>query len=229
MMQRGLTKEKTLSIIELSAKDKLIRAAESLFAHKGIEATSLREIAVMAGQKNKNAVQYHFTDKKGLITAIWQRHASKLEAARTEYLSQFDDENKLTLDELVASIIYPISSKLDDPDGGRHYIQIMSRLITYSEVSLVELFDYIPDVTNEKIMIAVAPYVSHLSDAERLSRMLLIAGLIFHGLADYIHLTEDNNQFSSGFTQEEYIHSIRLIVKATILADQPEVNQEPKP
>ncbi len=208
-----------LNTVELSAKDKLIRAAEELFAKKGLGETSLREISTAAGQKNKNAVQYHFGDKKALIAAIWQRHAINIEASRIELLSGLASSDELTIDTLAQSIVLPVASKLNDPDGGRHYIQVMSRLISYSGVSLFELFEYVPDITNEKIMQAVNPYVGHLSDADKLARGLLIAGLLFHGLSDYIRLTERESPFSEMLSEEQFLKNIIRMVKAAIIAE----------
>lgn len=208
-----------MNYVELSAKDKLIRAAEELFAQKGFDATSLREIGVLAGQKNKNAVQYHFVDKKGLITAIWQRHAKATEEKRAELLRGVDASQSMDLDFLVESIVMPIACKLDDPDGGRHYIQIMSHLISYSSMSLIELFEYIPDITTDNIMQAVEPYAGHLSDADKLARMVLVAGVLFHGLADFIRLTEKKSQLGDSLNQEVYLKNMMSLVKAAFLAD----------
>ena len=41
-------------------RDQIIRAAEELFAARGIDGVSLREINRAAGQSNTGAVQYHF-------------------------------------------------------------------------------------------------------------------------------------------------------------------------
>ena len=203
--------------VSLTAKDRLIRAAEELFAQKGFDATSLREISVLAGQKNKNAVQYHFVDKKGLITAIWQRHALTIEKSRSAMLASVDPAAEMELDFLVQSIVLPIAYKLNDNDGGRHYIQIMSHLISYSGMSLIELFDYIPDITSESIMKSVEPYAGHLSRSQKMSRMVLVAGLIFHGLADFIRLTEERSQLKALLDQEEYLRNLMGLVKAAFL------------
>lgn len=52
-------------------KIRLILVGEALFAERSIESVSLREIAVGAGNRNNNAVQYHFGDKDGLVQAIF--------------------------------------------------------------------------------------------------------------------------------------------------------------
>ena len=71
-------------------KQLLIAAGEHLFGLRGLDATSLREIAAVAGQSNSNVVQYHFGGKAGLIQAILVSRAIQLEAVRAESLQQLN-------------------------------------------------------------------------------------------------------------------------------------------
>ena len=51
-------------------RSRLIRTALELFADRGLDNVSLREIGVAAGQGNNAAVQYYFGDRDGLLKAI---------------------------------------------------------------------------------------------------------------------------------------------------------------
>lgn len=64
------------------SKSQLILAGERLFADRGVEGTSLREIAAAAGHGNNNAVRYHFGSKDGLIQAIFRYRVAQLEPIR---------------------------------------------------------------------------------------------------------------------------------------------------
>ena len=55
-------------------REKLLRAAEHLFARHGLD-VPIREIHALAGQKNASAIQYHFGSKEELVQAIIERHA----------------------------------------------------------------------------------------------------------------------------------------------------------
>ena len=55
-------------------REKLIRAAEYLFARSGLD-VPIREIHERAGQRNASAIHYHFGSKQELIKAILDRHA----------------------------------------------------------------------------------------------------------------------------------------------------------
>ncbi len=73
-----------------STKELLIVTGELLFGRSGINGVSLREIGVAAGQTNSNVVQYHFRDKRGLISAIMNDRLYRLEAVRCERLQQLE-------------------------------------------------------------------------------------------------------------------------------------------
>jgi AcrR family transcriptional regulator len=55
-------------------REKLLRAAEHLFARHGLD-VPIREIHALAGQKNASAIQYHYGSKEELVQAIIDRHA----------------------------------------------------------------------------------------------------------------------------------------------------------
>ncbi|WP_459980028.1 helix-turn-helix domain-containing protein, partial [Mycobacterium avium] len=48
----------------------LIEVAERLFAGRGIEAVTLKEIQQAAGQSNASVIRYHFGSRDGLIRAL---------------------------------------------------------------------------------------------------------------------------------------------------------------
>ncbi|MDP9051955.1 MAG: CerR family C-terminal domain-containing protein [Acidobacteriota bacterium] len=62
-------------------REKLLDVAGRIFAHRGFQATTIREISVAAGA-NVAAVNYHFGDKLGLYTEVVQHsaRAAQLEA-----------------------------------------------------------------------------------------------------------------------------------------------------
>lgn len=74
----------------------LIDAAERLFGDFGIDGVGLRAISEAAGQKNTNAVQYHFGDKIGLLTQIFEVREAALQPARQALLDQGEAQGRLT-------------------------------------------------------------------------------------------------------------------------------------
>jgi AcrR family transcriptional regulator len=101
-----------------------MRAAEGLFAARGIEAVSLREINRAAGQSNTGAVQYHFGDREGLVKGVIERHRRDTEPRRHALLDQYEDAAADDLRALAGALVLPVASKLADADGGRAYLQV---------------------------------------------------------------------------------------------------------
>lgn len=92
---------------------KIIKTAEQLFAERGIDNVSLREIATASGQSNNSAVQYHFGSKEGLVQTIFEIKIPFLENARKrrlETLSQTGNEN---LESLLTVLLFPILEIFD--------------------------------------------------------------------------------------------------------------------
>lgn len=109
-----------------STRERIIQAAEKLFAEHGIEGVSLREINRTAGQLNTGAVQYHFGDRDGLVRAIIDKHNRDCEPRRHALLDSYEATGSDDLRAMAAAYVFPLAAKLDDPDGGREFLQIAS-------------------------------------------------------------------------------------------------------
>jgi len=121
-----------------TTKRQLIDAAETLFAERGIHAVSLREITAAAGVRNSTALQYHFTDRDGLLRAVLRKHHHDVELRRHALLDEYEVDPDADLRTLVAAFVRPAASMLADPDGGRSYLRIMAQLVNRPEVPALE-------------------------------------------------------------------------------------------
>jgi AcrR family transcriptional regulator len=64
-----------------------------LFIENGLENVSLRAIIRKAGQKNESALQYHFSNRDGLILAIQDQRMAQVDARRTTLIDEFMQTN----------------------------------------------------------------------------------------------------------------------------------------
>lgn len=110
-------------------RSRLISAAEELFAARGVDGVSLREINRAADQGNASALQYHFGDRRGLLHAVLAKHWAGVDARRHSLLDQYEAEGEEDLRTLSAALALPLASKLSDPDGGRAYLRIVAELV----------------------------------------------------------------------------------------------------
>ncbi|HEY8545604.1 MAG TPA: helix-turn-helix domain-containing protein [Acidimicrobiales bacterium] len=107
---------------------RLLRAAEDLFAARGIDGVSLREINRAAGAKNASALQYHFGGRDGLLRAVLSKHQADVEARRHAMLDAYEAAGRPDLRALAGALVRPLAAKLADADGGPAYLQIFGDL-----------------------------------------------------------------------------------------------------
>ena len=112
-----------------STRTRLLEAAERLFAQRGVDAVSLREITRESGAKNAIALQYHFDDRAGVLQAIFDKHVPEVEARRHAMLDEYEANGAPDLRALAAALVRPLAAKLADADGGRELLQIYGELI----------------------------------------------------------------------------------------------------
>ncbi len=112
-----------------STRDRLVCAAERLFAEQGIDAVSLREISRASGARNAVAAQYHFTDRAGVVQAILDKHRPDVEARRDALLDQYEAADGHDLRLLAGALVRPMAAKLAEPDGGRAFLQVYADLL----------------------------------------------------------------------------------------------------
>ena len=70
-----------------STKDRILGAAEELFAQFGFAGTSLRQVTSRA-DVNIAAVNYHFGSKENLVNEVFRRRMDEMTASRLLQLEQ---------------------------------------------------------------------------------------------------------------------------------------------
>jgi AcrR family transcriptional regulator len=71
----------------MSAREKIMKAADRLFGEIGFDAASTREIARLSGV-NKALIHYHFQSKEGLFVALMDNYYERLEKTLRLTLTQ---------------------------------------------------------------------------------------------------------------------------------------------
>lgn len=171
---------------------RILATAEQLFAEQGLASVSLNEITRAAGQKNRNAVHYHFGSKEALLQAIFEKHQAPITAARNAALDRIENNPQHTLRDVISALVIPVAERLDDSDGGVAYVRISAQLTATNiqawfhpeqpALSSVHAWSRITDLC--------IPFLVELPPAIRDQRIFLIATMMFHALADHSVLRE---------------------------------------
>lgn len=150
-----------------ATRTRLVRAAERLFAERGIDVVSLREINRASGARNAIAVQYHFEDRAGVVRAIFDKHLPAVEARRHALLDQYEADPRDHLRTLAGALVRPLAAKLADPDGGPQFLQIYADLV-YRPQPAFSVFADAPDASLTRWRGALDPFLEQ--DAALLHR-----------------------------------------------------------
>lgn len=96
-------------------RERILHAAEGLFAEHGFETVSLRDITG-AAEANVAAVNYHFGSKDNLIDAVVERHVIPINEERLELLDRFEErygEEPVPVEEILRAFLLPMLSRIE--------------------------------------------------------------------------------------------------------------------
>ena len=107
----------------------LLLAAERLFAERGIEAVSLRQINQAANQKNISAAHYHFGSRDGLVLAVLMHRWPKLDQRRGELLESNGAVKDVRF--YLEAFINPLVDEMNPREEGNYYLRFMQQYERY--------------------------------------------------------------------------------------------------
>jgi AcrR family transcriptional regulator len=123
-----------VSLVPRSTKEEIVRAAERLFAARGLDGVSLRQISLEAGTGNHSAVHYHFGSKDQLIRAIFEYRLPHLNERRRILFAQHEPTD---LASVVECYVLPILEQGEQ--DGSHYLSFVAMLQQSADPAVFEL------------------------------------------------------------------------------------------
>jgi AcrR family transcriptional regulator len=126
----------SLSVRKRDTRVQLILAAERLFAERGIEGVSLREINVAANQRNTSAAHYHFGSKEALIDAIFEFRRGEIGRRRDALMDRMEAREHADAHALAEALIVPIANdpRQGPSEGGRYYLEFVAHVLVTTPV-----------------------------------------------------------------------------------------------
>ena len=118
-----------------STKDRILGAAEELFAQHGFAATSLRQVTGLAAV-NIAAVNYHFGSKENLVNEVFRRRMDEMTARRLQQLEAAQREHPGELEPVLAAFIEPALALAQDRNGGGAFVRVIARAYAEHNESL---------------------------------------------------------------------------------------------
>jgi AcrR family transcriptional regulator len=127
-MGRALAAVRIVPEAPAQTRERLLDAAEKLFAARGFRATSIRDITAGA-RCNLAAVNYHFGGKVSLYRAMFHRRMRALREQRIRSIESALAEHRdpSGLRPLLRSFIFAFLEAHRDESGSQHLMQLFSR------------------------------------------------------------------------------------------------------
>jgi AcrR family transcriptional regulator len=164
-----------------STVDRLIEVAERLFAERGLDGVSLRQIATEAGTSNNSAVRYHFGSKDALVTAIIE-YRLPLIIQRRELLSARSDPDDLRA--VLEAHLLPVVDMAESVDN--HYLIFIEQLQRYgrgADHPFLHVSKPLRD-SHRTFLQTAGALLSHLPEGLRADRTAAVTAQCLHASAD---------------------------------------------
>ncbi len=161
--------------------DKLIAAAERLFAEHGYSSVSVRAIAAAAGV-NWSLVGYYFRGKEGLLSEVYRRHCSSLNTERLKLLGQAR-QNGLRLEQVLEAFVRPALAEIRTGGGETSFSRLRAILAAEDSALLNQLVAENFDMSSRTFVAALRDCLPDVPADEILWRFHFMLGTIYYSVA----------------------------------------------
>jgi AcrR family transcriptional regulator len=166
--------------------ERILDAAEQLFAEHGFTGASLRQIT-NAARVNLAAVNYHFGDKESLYADVLRRRLrpiNELRLARLDAALAASPTDVPDLSTLIDILLRPVFEVHRDPArGGPHIVRIIARTLTEPLPFTRELLRAEIEPVLLRFAQLIRRHIPHLPPEEFYWRLSFVVGAMQHTLA----------------------------------------------
>lgn len=171
----------------------LTKAALELFAEKPYGEVSLLDITERAGQKNRNALQYHFGSKRALFEQILLHHADEIDKLRQHLIDALPKESAVNVEVAVDIYLQPFIQYTRRNDNGRLYAKFLAHYLRTPERVEKILNPDIPMSTPPsslaEVLISISPT---LTPQERDQLLFVSNAMMIYSVENLIRAEEQN-------------------------------------
>jgi AcrR family transcriptional regulator len=172
-----------LTLPDSGPKRKLLDAAEQLFAEKGFEAVSVRDVTQFV-KMNVAAVNYHFGSREGMMTLVIMRYANPVNEER---LARLDSTEKkwagkgLPLEEIIDAFVRPLLGHSRKSELSEQlYYKLLGRIFAENGDGLTALIEEQFRQTSERFMRSFSKALPSIAGDELAARIHFMTGGLVH-------------------------------------------------
>jgi AcrR family transcriptional regulator len=199
--------------------DRLIAAAERLFAEHGYTNVSVRAIAAEAGV-NWSLVGYYFRGKEGLLSEVYRRHCSCLNAERLKLLGQARDRG-LKLEQVIEAFVRPAMAEIQTKDGETSFSRLRAILAAEDSALLNQLVAENFDMSSRTFVAALRQCLPRVPADEILWRFHFMLGTIYYSAASPQRIKTFSRGRCDPGNVEDTLHHLVPVLAAAFRAPVP--------
>lgn len=172
------------TVAHFNTKDRILGAAEELFAQFGFSGTSLRQVTSRA-DVNIAAVNYHFGSKENLVNEVFRRRLDELSLKRLSALKDALQADPADLEGILGAFVEPALALTLDRQGGAAFVRVIAR--AYAEKN-DRLRKFLSDNYGHVLRAfakALAAALPELGKEELYWRLDFTAGALTYAMADF--------------------------------------------
>ena len=173
-----------MSTTQFSTKDRILNAAEGLFAQQGFAGTSLREVTSRA-DVNIAAVNYHFGSKENLINEVFRRRMDEMSDARISLLEQAIAQNPGAIEPILRAFVFPALAVSQGRGGGVAFIRVIARAYAEKNDGLRAFLSARYGHVQRDFAKALASCLPELGKEQLYWRLDFLAGALTYAMADF--------------------------------------------
>jgi len=169
---------------QFSTKERILGAAEELFAQQGFGATSLRQVTSRA-DVNIAAVNYHFGSKENLVNEVFRRRMDEMSEHRLSMLDAARAQHPGELEAVLAAFVEPALALAGGHSGGGAFIRVIARAYAEKNDGLRGFLSERYGHVQREFAKAIAECVPRLAKEQLYWRLDFLGGALTYAMADF--------------------------------------------
>lgn len=166
-----------------NTKERILHAAEDLFAQHGFAGTSLRQVTSRA-DVNIAAVNYHFGSKENLVHEVFKHRMDDMSEKRLSALATTLAKDPNDLEGILLAFIQPALALTLDRHGAS-FVRVLARAYAEKNDGLRNFLSENYGQVLREFAKAIANCLPQLSKEELYWRMDFTAGALTYAMADF--------------------------------------------
>lgn len=182
MARNRRQKVEDTATVDDGTRERTLRTAEQLFAEKGYNGVSMRELAT-AAKVNVASISYYFGNKEGLLSEVYRLHCEPLIWERLRGLEASARlRGKARIAAIIEAFVRPALLQVEGAEG-RTFIRLRAVLSGENSELLEKLVAKNFDSSSKAFIDALAECLPHLSYTDVCWRFHFLLGAIYYTAA----------------------------------------------